>query len=72
MNVVDFNDPAWRSPMTSSTREEILRQRAVNMEVIRVCNVFIVAWHAEREEERQLLLVIEAEEKAAKEKANGY
>lgn len=64
-----FNDPEWRSPLTGSTKAQILEMHKVNMEIIHWCNVEIRKVHAKREEEYQLMKAIEAEEKAAKQAA---
>ena len=67
MNSVDFDNPKWRSPLTGSTKEQILVMRAKFNENVAIVNVQVVAIHAEREAERQLMLKLQADEKAADE-----
>ncbi len=59
--MVDFNDPAWRSPATGSTKSEILAMRAVHRNICKRVNIVLVARYRVDFEIRKMELADAAE-----------
>jgi len=59
--MVDFNDPAWRSPVTGSTKTEILAMRATHRETCKYVNGVMVERYRIADEEHQQQLADDAE-----------